>query len=188
MESVKVSIKGAIPDSVVPYPGGVVNKAKYFFWKAYTPIHVWGMNLLLRLHILHHEGRQNFLLGKLAPGVKLEDFLVHMHAQGWGNHFVAWHDDGQVMSIRKLVNFTWQYHLRIFSDGEVRGHYEYTPESHPRRHVKEVGMEARREDFLNFLGDWVIPAGTVPRRPVVLPSRARTIAARTKRTPGKSRS
>jgi hypothetical protein len=150
-----VSIKGAIPDSVMPRPEGLLNNVKYLLWKTITPGYVWGMNVLLRLHIIHHEGRQDFLLGKLADGVNLDAFLAFMHTQGFGNHFVAWHDDDQVVSIRKVVDFTWQYHLRVFDDGEVRGHYEYTPESYPIRHLKEIHMDAHRDDFLRFMGDWI---------------------------------
>ena len=151
------AFEGRIPDSVIPYPDGLWNRVKYVFWKLITPGYLWGLNLLLRLHILHHEGRQHFVLGALAPGRRMEDFIHYLHFNGYYNHFIAWKDDGQLISLRKLENFEWQYHLRVFKDGEVRGHYEYTPEAHPRWHLKEVGMEERRGIFLNHLGDWVVP-------------------------------
>jgi len=153
-----VSIKGAIPDSVVPYPDGLFDRVKYVFWRLIYPGYVWGMNMLLRFHIIHHEGRQQYLIGKLVPGAALMTFLKYLEKEGWANHFIAWHDDDQVVSVRRLVGFDWQYHLRIFKDGEVRGHYEYTPESHPIRHLKETGMKESHEDFLRFMGDWVTPA------------------------------
>jgi hypothetical protein len=143
---------------VLPYPDGLWNRVKYVFWKTITPGYLWGLNLLLRLRILHHEGRQNFTLGTLVPGRKIDDFIQYLHFRGFFNHFIAWKDDGQVISLRKLENFEWQYHIRVFKDGEIRGHYEYTPESHPAWHLKEIGMEERREIFLNYLGDWVVPA------------------------------
>jgi hypothetical protein len=55
-----------------------------------------------------------------------------------------------------LVDFKHQYHLRVFKDGEVRGHYEYTPECHPIWHLQKVGQEPRREELLGFLGDWIV--------------------------------
>jgi len=149
--------RSVIPNSVLPYPESFRNRIKYFFWKAISPGYVFGMNVLLKLHVIHHEGRQHYVIGRMAPGAKLEDFLRYLHAQGFANHFIAWKDDDQIVSLRKIVNFEWQYHLRIFNDGEVRGHYECTPESHPRRHLKEIGVEERREDFLRFVGDWVVP-------------------------------
>jgi hypothetical protein len=158
------AFKGRISDSVLPYPDGLWNRTKYVIWKVISPGYEWGLNTLLWLGVLHHEGRQNFVLGHLAPGVKLDDFLHYIETQQFGNHFVAWTDDDQVISLRRLDGFKYQYHLRVFQDGEVRGHYEYTPEAHPKWHLQEVGFEERRGDFLRFLGDWIIPLETVPAR------------------------
>jgi hypothetical protein len=148
---------GRIPDSVLPYPDGLWNRTKYAFWKIISPGYEWGRDTLLRLGFIHHEGRQNFVIGTLAPGAKLDDFLHYIKTQQFGNHFVAWTDEDQVISLRRLESFDRQYHLRIFSDGEVRGHYEWTPESHPKWHLQEVGMEPRSEEFARFLGDWIVP-------------------------------
>ena len=113
---------------------------------------------MLSLNILKHEGRQHYTLGTLAPGVDLVDFLKHLEGKGWGKNFIAWKDEGEVIGVRKLESFERQYHIRVFKNGEVRGHYEYTPECHPRWHLKEIGMEARHAEFLEELGSWVIPA------------------------------
>jgi hypothetical protein len=153
-----LAMKNRLPDSVLPYPDGLWNRIKYVFWRAITPGYLFGLNLLIKLHILHHEGRQLFVVGKLAPGKNAEDFLEYLHSRGFFNHFIAWKDDNQIVSVRKLEDFKRQYHLRVFSDGEVRGHYEYTPEAHPAWHLKEVGFEQRREEFLEFVGDWVVPS------------------------------
>jgi hypothetical protein len=121
-------------------------------------MHGTARDVLLSLRVLRHEGRQDYLLGRITPGRSIEDFVKYLETQQLKNHFIALMDDDEVVSVRKLVDFEHQYHLRIFEDGEVRGHYEYTPESHPRLHMKKVGQEARREDFLRFLGDWIVPA------------------------------
>ena len=148
-----------IPDSVVPYPDSFLDKAKYYAWKwIISDGFEWGRDLLLKFGFIRHEGRQDFALGHLASGVKLDDFLNYVSSQQFGNHFVAWIDEDQVMSLRRLDGFKRQYHLRVFNDGEVRGHYEWTPEAHPKWHLQEVDMQERREDFLRFLGDWIVPA------------------------------
>jgi len=153
-----LALKNRLPDSVLPFPDGLWNRTKYVFWKAITPGYLFGLNLLLALHLLHHEGRQLFVIGRLAPGRSLDGFLAYLEAKGFANHFIAWKDDDQIVSLRKLESFERQYHLRIFKDGEVRGHYEYTPEAHPAWHSKEVGFEERREEFLQFVSDWVVSA------------------------------
>ena len=46
--------------------------------------------------------------------------------------------------------------MRVFSDGEIRGHYEFTPEAHPFSHFEEKGETEHKKDFLKFLGDFVV--------------------------------
>ena len=111
---------------------------------------------LLRWHLIwHQKGRQRYHVGWLASGKTLEELKKHLHEKwNFGNHFIAWVDDGQVLSWRKLANFNDQYHLRVFSDGEIRGHFEFTPEAHPIEHLEEKGEREAKEDFLKFLDDF----------------------------------
>ncbi len=128
-------------------------------WRKFIyPIFPYVQKTLLWLHIIHHSKRQPWLIGNLKRGRSIPDFIKYLHAQGFWNHFVAWHDPDQIASLRHLTDFREQYHLRIFKDGEVRGHYEETPEAHPIAHFAEKGMQARRERFLEFVGNWVNPA------------------------------
>ncbi len=153
----------SIPDAVLPYPDRARDRAKYVFWKAIYPLHNGIRNVLLASHVLHppYNGRQDYVIGFIAPGRTVEGLLKHLEKQEFGNHFIAWEDDDQVASLRRLESFIWQYHLRIFKDGEVRGHYELTPEAHPFHHYHKRGQCARKEDFSKFLGDWVVPAEEV---------------------------
>ena len=106
---------------------------------------------------MHEKGRQKYHIGWLAPGKTLEGLKRHLHSKwGFGNHFVAWTDDGQVLSWRKLANFQDQYHLRVFEDGEIRGHFEFTPEAHPIEHFIEKGETEKKDDFLKFLGEFCV--------------------------------
>ena len=115
-------------------------------------------NYLLKIGLISHKkGRQRYHLGWLAPGRTLEDLKKHLHDKwGFGNHFVAWIDEGQVLSWRKLTDFRDQYHLRVFEDGEICGHFEYTPEAKPIEHFVEKGEVDKTPDFLKFLGDFVV--------------------------------
>jgi hypothetical protein len=148
----------SLPNSVLPYPKGMWNRTKYYFWKGIYPLHNHIRNMLLATHILSHTGRQVYVFGNLAPGKSVEGFLEHLERHQFGNHFIAWDDDGQVISLRRLDGFEKQYHVRIFKDGEIRGHYEFTPECYPIMHYKSTGQEEKRDDFLSFFGDWIIPA------------------------------
>lgn len=126
-------------------------------WVALGPLIPTIQRFLLRTKILSHNGRQPFLLGKLTSMKNLHGFKRHLAKQGFGNHFIAWNDSSQLLSWRKRTDFGHQYHLRIFSDGEVRGHFELTPEAHPIQHFVEKGMQEQREKFFEFFGQWVMP-------------------------------
>ena len=83
--------------------------------------------------------------------------MSHCILKGYGNHFVAWREKGEVVSLRYTTDFAYQYHLRVFEDGEVRGHFEYTPECYPISHMKMVGLEDRRHIFFEHLEDKIVP-------------------------------
>lgn len=132
------------------------DRFKASFWAAFAPLFPLVRDALLRIGVIRHNMRQNFLLGHLAPGRTVHGLIEHLKAHGFHHHRVAWVDRDEVAGLRKLASFHWQYHLRVFVDREIRVHYEYTPESRPIDHLTEVGLEHRREDFLRFLGDWVV--------------------------------
>ena len=127
-------------------------------WRHIYRFFPWVQEHFLKWHLVWHEkGRQPYRIGWLAPGKTLEELEKHLHTEwGFGNHFVAWKDNGQVLSWRKLESFDNQYHLRVFKDGEIRGHHEYTPESKPVAHFAEMNEEPKFEDFKKFLGDFVV--------------------------------
>ncbi len=145
-----------LPASRMVYPKVFSHRLKYLLWRLYTPLHPHLRDTCQTLGLVKHEGRQDFLLGTVAKE-DIKKFISFMISQGFGNHFVAWKDEGQVVSLRLVKDFVYQYHIRVFEDGEVRGHYEYTPECFPLLHIKAVGQEERREEFSQFLGDWVTP-------------------------------
>lgn len=144
-----------IPDSVVPFPKGILDRGKWFFWRFLTPMHHYWRDSLLALGFIHHDKLDNWSFGFLAHGKKPLDFLKYLESRGFGNHFIAWKEDGQFASVRLLNGFEWQYHIRIFENGEVRAHYETTPEGHPFMHAREIGMTEHREEFMAIFGDWV---------------------------------
>jgi len=146
----------SLPASQMVYPTALTDRIKYAFWRIYTPYHSWVRDTATKARIVRHEGRQDFLFGVIAPHLTVQEFVMSLIEKGFGNHFVAWKDDGELVSLRYVKDFAFQYHLRIFVDREVRGHYEYTPEYRPVAHIREVGMLERKEDFLIFLQDQIV--------------------------------
>lgn len=145
-----------MPNELILWKMSRMDRVKAFVWACIAPVFPYLRNGLVKLGVLRHNFRQPFLIGWLATGRSIEGLRQHLASQGFANHFIAWIDRDETLGIRKLVDFHKQYHLRVFKDNEVRGHYEWTPESRPFDHFFEVGMEERREEFLRFLGDWIV--------------------------------
>ena len=135
-----------------------LDRIKQKIWRFVYGFFLPMQEFLLKYHIVYHSNkRQRYHIGWLAPGKTLEGLKLYLHSKwGFGNHFIAWTDKKQVLSWRKLTDFQDQYHLRVFSDGEIRGHFELTPEAHPIEHLTEKGEVDKKEDFLKFLGDFVV--------------------------------
>ncbi len=145
-----------LPISKMIYPDQLINRLKYYIFKIYNPMHPFWRDLLLMLGLIRHTvDRQDYLLGTLREDRKVEDLLAYLVQKGFGNHFIAWVDEGEISSLRLLENFEYQYHIRIFKDGQIRGHYEYTPECHPIHHLKEKDMRDGRELFSQILKGWI---------------------------------
>ncbi len=129
---------------------------RYFVYPVFPYLYsIFGKRQLVR-QLGHEEYRQRYHLGWVKPGIEFTDLVKELEKIGFANHFVAWKDQGQVFSLRKLENFDWQYHIRIFEDGEVCGHYEKTPESHPLDHFFERGELDRSDVFLAWIGSWLV--------------------------------
>ena len=138
------------------YPRATIDRLKYVAWSCITPAWPFIRDASVTLGVVAHDIRQPFLLGKLAQDRSMEDLVSFLIGRGYGNHFIAWKDTGEVLGLRKVENFFYQYHIRLFEDGEVRGHYEYTPESYPIQHLKGIGQEDRTAEFRELLKEWIV--------------------------------
>ncbi len=103
-----------------------------------------------------HDIRQRYLLGRLNANFNKEELLKLLERSGFEPAVIAWRDPGQVLSMRKIHDRIFQYHVRLFIDGEIRAHYEYSPESHPLDHFLEVKFEPKAEFFRNLLGNYLV--------------------------------
>lgn len=140
-----------IPHSDPAYPENVLDRIKYWLWKIISPLHPYIRDMGIRIGIFRHSGRQPFLIGHLTTIEALPQMVQHAVQAGFGINRVAWKDSGELVSLRRTDGFVRQYHLRIFADGEVRGHYEFTPEAHPILHMLEIQMQARVHEFHAWL-------------------------------------
>jgi len=62
---------------------------------------------------------------------KFYDLLIPL---GYQYNYFSYTEPGQVLNIRKLVGVK-QFHLRLYDDGAVHGHYELNYEFFPNGHL-----------------------------------------------------
>ncbi len=126
------------------------------FWRIVYAIFPTVRDLLLRLGIIwHSKDRQPFPIGNLREDVIQKVFRERLVSFGFEKNILAWIDYGEVLSMRKAdpIRPGYHYHIRLFVDGEVRGHYEKMPEWHPIDHFLERGMLNRADYFRSIIGD-----------------------------------
>lgn len=161
--SLKTWLK-TVPVSKMVYPQAPADRLKYWLWRILRPMHPYVRNVLGFIGYMKKYdkyrpgGRQPYLVGTLAPGVTPLALGMYLVDRGYGNHFIALRDQDELYGLRYSPTFEHQYHIRVFKDGEVRAHFEYTTESHPLLHDKAIGTQERREEFLTLLDGYITPA------------------------------
>lgn len=124
------------------------------FWKV---IYVIWPPVLRLIEILRlHNIRQKFFLGHLNSDFSKENFVNLLLDQGFEVDIIAYKDPGQIVGMRKLDTPLYQYHIRLFVDGEIRGHYEYSPEARPVAHSFEVGIKSGKDFFEKILANYLV--------------------------------
>ncbi len=99
--------------------------------------------------------RQEFLVGRLPNGVTHDKFQKFLAGRGFETISISWIDPGEKVNVRKRVDGEKQYHVRLFNDGEIRGHLEYAPESRPLAHLLEWGFEPAHDYLAGLYQDFL---------------------------------
>src|SRR3989338_4211678 len=120
-------------------------------WKLVYKIYPPFLRVLEKLQF--HHNRQDFLLGHLKSNAPISEINAQLINNGFEPAILSWKDPGEVLNLRKKDKEIFQYHIRIFHDGEVRGHYEYSSEGNPWKHIAEKHFVTREEYFNELLGD-----------------------------------
>ncbi len=123
-------------------------------WKIVYAVYPPILRVLESLRI--HNERQPFLLGTLRTDRTSEELRRYLLSNGYEDAVLAWKDTDEIFSLRKVHDTIFQYHIRLHSDGEVRGHYEYSSEGDPIKHIVGTGFRPEKDYFDVLLGEYVI--------------------------------
>lgn len=99
---------------------------------------------------------RDFIQGKLKEEINLSDFKAYLHELGFEKNRLAWICKNEVLNLRKKLSDGKQYHIRVFKDRTVNGHYEWAPEFAPVLHWYQSLMKPKRSHFKRILGNFLI--------------------------------
>jgi len=129
------------------------------FWRftGKTKLAHWGFPRLRRIvlyyGILTHSGKQRFYICKLNKKL-LKKFADYLKKKGYEKDRYAWVDSGELFSLRKINKKIYQYHIRIFKNREIHGHYEYAPDRRPLKHLESTNLRRKRKYFKKLVRDF----------------------------------
>jgi len=113
---------------------------------------IWPPILRVLERLKFHNYKQPWVLGRLNKEYSSDDLRRLLDKNGFEDAILTWRDPGEVLSMRKIDKKIFQYHIRLFDDGEIRGHHEYSSEGNSWNHAIEKGFEPRQEYFEKLLG------------------------------------
>ena len=129
---------------------------KKILWHIITPVYPLFRDILRMVGYKPYPARQDYHIGWLNPKKTLEQFQKFLESLGFCKNKIAWIDDGEILSLRLKENFRYQYHVRLFNDNEIRGHYELTPEYSPLDHLRDLETTEKKEEFNKLLNGWLV--------------------------------
>lgn len=123
-----------------------------WFWKF---VYSFWPYVLRAYEVFFHHHRQDYLIGRLISQKNKEDFKNHLAKNGFELAIISLKDPGEILAMRKREGKEFQYHIRLFNDGEIRAHYEYAPEAHPITHCFNASQKAKKEQFKELLDGYL---------------------------------
>jgi hypothetical protein len=131
-----------------------MNKLTKVVWKINYKIYPYLRDFILFTRLWKHTGRQNYHLGYVKDNISEKEIMKKFNKFGFEHSICSWIDDGEVLSMRKIKG-DFQYHIRLFNDGELRGHYEFSPERSPIGHLSEKVFLPKKNYFLNIINELI---------------------------------
>jgi len=104
------------------------NKTKYRFWRIWRKLK----------EILTRERERSPYLLDFKYGGSAQEFLRRMTSIGYCYNYWSYDEKGQVANVRRCFLHNeeiWQYHGRLYEDGELRFHREISYESDMEKHM-----------------------------------------------------
>jgi hypothetical protein len=125
-------------------------------WNVVYAVQPYALKVLKAVGI--HPKEHPFVLGKLNPKYTQKQLKTLLESHGFQNDILSWKDSGQILSMRKVHEHEFQWHIRLRRNGEIRGHYEYAPEGSVFKHELNRIFKPDRHFFISILKDYLVPS------------------------------
>ena len=126
------------------------------FWLLMRPL--WPpVRFVMRLLGLHPVSKKKLaptLLGHLKHDKTPRELREYLKNNGFRHDPLGWIDDEEVLGLRKFDTPQFQYHVRLYKNGEIRGHHEVAPEYNYIHHLR--GPDTHIGDLPELLKDWIV--------------------------------
>jgi len=102
-----------------------------------------------------HRRGQDYHIGYVKKNYSISDLKDYLEEEGFGASVLSWQDEGEVMNLRKVNKRMYQWHIRVFKDREIRGHYEFSSEGSPIAHIYKKLFIPEEKYFLNLFAKFL---------------------------------
>lgn len=108
--------------------------------------------------VVKDDRREYYLFRLQQPAGDLQDRLS---SYGWQPNLKGYVYEGQISQWRRLVNNGRnEYHIRLYTDGVITGHFSLTPERGFLRHLLAIGSRPMaKEEVKEFISQLSIQGG-----------------------------
>ncbi|MBP9851615.1 MAG: hypothetical protein KBC71_02790 [Candidatus Pacebacteria bacterium] len=138
------------------------DRKKNTWKKIYTNLCKNTQKLLQKTGLMKSPGRQPYHVGWLTSSKTLEGLRLYLHSEwGFGKATKVAKDKEVVLSWAKITDNHEEYFLRVYRDGEIRGHFEKLPVTGVLEKPSEMGEKEAKEEFLKFLGEFYVEKKTI---------------------------
>jgi len=114
-------------------------------------IRLWIQRRILKAEV----GRQPYFIGWISPArLWTRYYKKLLYEYFYQDNHLSFCDKDEVFNVRRLKEQDgkrYQIHLRGFEDGELRAHYEISPEADPIRHYNGSTLTSVPVEELNAL-------------------------------------
>lgn len=102
-----------------------------------------------------HKGGQDYHIGYVKKNYSISDLKDYLEKKGFEPAVLSWNEKDEVLNLRKVNKRIYQWHIRVFKDREIKGHYEFSSEGSPIAHICKKLFITEEKYYLNLFSKFL---------------------------------